>query len=108
MRAVVGEVIFNNKKLGHVWVELLVNQKWLVLDATSGPYWDDSAGNLVERNGTPFDYYAGQTYPVIQTWVYYNDIYYLNPETGSGEAPVFWFRQLSEEEAADSSRTFCT
>lgn len=108
VRVVVGEVIFNDTKMGHVWVELLVNQKWLVLDATSGPYWDDSTGTLVERNGTPFDNYASQTYPVVQTWVYYNDIYYLNSEAGSGDAPVFWYHQLSEEEDADSSRAFRT
>jgi len=108
VRVVVGEVIFNSETLGHVWVELLVSQKWLVLDATCGPYWDDDIGILIERIGTPFDYYSNQTYPVLHTWVYYNDVYYLNAETGSGDAPVSWYHHISDEISEESSHTLRT
>jgi hypothetical protein len=91
VRVVLGEVTFNDIKTGHAWVELLTNGHWLALDPCWGPYWDDKAGNLVRREGVPFDYYAGHTYPVLQVWTYYNDIYYLDPRAGSGYAPNSWF-----------------
>jgi glycosyltransferase involved in cell wall biosynthesis len=45
---------------------------------------------LVRREAVPFEYYASHAYPVLQTWVYYNDIYYLDPRDGSGNAPDSW------------------
>ena len=71
-------------------MELWHNREWLPLAATSGPYWDDEEGKLVTRNGAPFNYYAKYEYPEIEVWAYYNDIYYLDPRTGSGNAPPSW------------------
>lgn len=69
-------------------MELRQNEEWLPLETTSGPYWDDDEGKLVTRRGKPFSYYATHSYDVIEVWGYYNDIYYLDPRTGSGNAPA--------------------
>jgi hypothetical protein len=90
VRVALGEVTFNDIKTGHAWVELLTHGLWLSLDPCWGPYWDDKAGKLVRREGVPFDYYSSHTYPVIQVWIYYNDIYYLDPRDSSGDASASW------------------
>ena len=90
VRVALGEVRFGDEATGHAWVELLTNGQWVALDPGSGPYWDDKAGKLVSRRGMPFDYYANHTYPVLQIWAYYNDIYYYDPRDGSGNTPVSW------------------
>jgi transglutaminase-like putative cysteine protease len=90
VRVVLGKVKFEDGVGGHAWVELWHNGEWLPLEATSGPYWDDEEGKLVTKGGTPFAYYANHDYPVIEVWAYYNDIYYLDPRTHSGNAPDSW------------------
>ena len=90
IRVVLGEVIFNKIETGHAWVELLIDGQWVALDPSWGPYWDDKAEKLVNRRGLPFDYYNSHTYPVIQVWAYYGDIYYLDPRDSSGNAPALW------------------
>ena len=90
VRVALGEVTFYDTKTGHAWVELLTDGLWLSLDPCWGSYWDDKAGNLVRREGVPFDYYTIHTYPVLQAWIYYNDIYYLDPRDSSGNAPNSW------------------
>jgi hypothetical protein len=90
VRVAAGKVLFDNKKVGHVWAELSIDGKWLVLDPTCGPYWDDNKARLVDRVGLPFDYYSGNDFPVIQVWTYYNDAYCLDLKDGSGDAPESW------------------
>ena len=92
IRVALGEVIFGDKVTGHAWAELLTNGEWVALDPSWGPYWDDKAGKLVHRQGRPFNYYASHTYPVLQVWAYYNDIYSWDPRDGSGNAPVSWHK----------------
>ena|SRR4030067_1192449 len=87
---VLGEVNFGVGESGHAWVELLTQGHWLALDPCWGNYWDDKTNRLIYRQGVPFDYYSGHTYPVLQIWAYYNDIYYLDPKIGAGNAPVTW------------------
>ena len=89
-RVVLGKVRFGDKEGGHAWVELKFNGHWLALEPTSGSYWDDETAKLVRSRGVPFDYYAGHTYPEIQVWAYYNDIYYLDPRDNAGNAPDSW------------------
>jgi hypothetical protein len=89
-RAVLGKVKFGDEEGGHAWVEVKHNGKWLPLEATSGPYWNDEDGKLVNSKGFPFNYYSSHAYPVIEIWAYYNDIYYLDPRTGEGNAPEGW------------------
>jgi hypothetical protein len=91
VRVVLGKVTFNGIKMGHAWVELLAGGRWLALDTCWGPYWDDQAGELVHRDGVPFNYYADHSYPVVKVWVYYNDVYYMDLRNGSGNAPASWF-----------------
>jgi hypothetical protein len=90
VRAAVGKVSINNKATGHVWAELYVDQRWLALDPTFGPYWDDAGGKLVPRRGLPFDYYLDHTYPATEVWAYYNDIYQIDSACGAGYAPASW------------------
>ncbi|MFC2022400.1 transglutaminase-like domain-containing protein [Chloroflexota bacterium] len=92
VRVAIGEVEFGDIVTGHAWIELLTNGRWVALDPSSGPYWDDKAGKLVRRRGVPFNYYASHTYPVLQVWSYYNDIYYLDLMDSSGNAPASWHK----------------
>ncbi len=91
IRIVLGKVKFGEVEAGHAWVELFVDGKWLALDPSSGPYWDDQTGNVISRQGLSFDYYASRDFPVVQPWVYYNDVYYVNFLDGSGNAPDTWY-----------------
>ena len=66
VRVALGEIKLGDVETGHAWVELLSNGRWVALDPSCGPYWDDKAGKLVRRRGVPFDYYASHSYPVLQ------------------------------------------
>lgn len=90
VRVVLGKVDFGGEKGGHAWVELMEDGEWLPLEPSSGPYWDDEEGRLVNRVGISFKYFSSHDYPQIEVWAYYNDIYYLDPRDGSGNAPVSW------------------
>jgi transglutaminase-like putative cysteine protease len=90
IRVALGTIRYNNEVTGHAWVELFVGGHWMVLDPCSGPYWDDKDGELIQRQGVPFDYFAGHTFPIVQVWAYYNDIYYLDPRDSSGHTPASW------------------
>jgi len=43
VRVVLGLVNFGGDEGGHAWVEVYENDKWLALEATSGPYYDDDS-----------------------------------------------------------------
>ena len=90
VRVVMGKVDFDGTEMGHAWVELFTDNHWLTLDPSSGPYWDDEAGEIVHRPGHSFDYYLNHPYPVIEIWVYGNDIYYLDLRDNAGNAPDSW------------------
>lgn len=97
VRVVLGKVKFGYAETGHAWVELLTNERWVALDPSYGPYWDDRVEKLVRRQGVPFDYYTGHTYPAVQVWAYFNDIYYLDPDDSSGNAPASWRKAATAE-----------
>lgn len=90
VRVVVGKVDFGGQVNGHAWVEIYENEEWFALEATSGPYWDDEEEALHERHGYPYDYFKTHSYPSIEVWGYFNDVYYYNPSTGEGNAPAHW------------------
>ncbi len=90
VRVAIGEVDLGDSIEGHAWVEVLVDDEWLVLEPTSGTYWDDVTEKLINRKGVSFNYYESRCYPVIQVWIYYNDIYYFNFNSKSGNAPSSW------------------
>ncbi len=90
VRGVLGKVSLNGQPTGHVWVEIYGNGQWQVLDPTCGPYWDNLSEQLVPRKGLPFDYYSDHTYPVLDTWAYFNDVYQMNLTDLSGCYPDSW------------------
>jgi len=97
IRVALGVTIFGDVETGHAWVELLNDGEWLTLDPSWGPYWDDQAGKLVHRSEVPFNHYSSHTYPVVQVWSYYNDVYYLGLTDNSGNAPAWW-RKITQTE----------
>ena len=90
VRVAVGKVIFGDQEGGHAWVEIYIENTWMALESTSGPYWDDDNHRLVERSGLPYDYFGSYEYPSIEVWAYFNDMYYYNTSTGEGNAPSYW------------------
>lgn len=90
VRVVIGKVNFNKSETGHAWVEMLIDGRWQALDPNWGPYWDEKEEKLVRRQGMSFDHYSENMYPVIQTWAYYNDLYYYVPGTDNEDAPSSW------------------
>jgi transglutaminase-like putative cysteine protease len=96
VRVALGVLDNDSMKRGHVWVEVYIYDKWLILDPCSGPYWDDSTGILVQRKGLPFDYYLTHQYPVQQVTVYYNDVFCYECGKSSDNLPVHWKQEGKE------------
>lgn len=90
VRVAVGRVQFGDQVGGHAWAEIYVYDRWMQLEVTSGPYWDDEEQRLVQRGGIPYDYFASNEYPALEVWAYFNDVYYYNTTTGEGNAPDYW------------------
>lgn len=86
VRVVLGKVNFGGEVGGHAWVELKEDGKWLVLDATSGSFYDEENGKKVNRNGVSYNYWKYHEYPVEEVWAYYNDKYFSDKkkEVASG------------------------
>ena len=76
VRVVLGKVNFGGEIGGHAWVEIKEDGEWLVLDPTSGPYFDEDLKEEVKREGLPYDFWKYHPYPVIEIWAYYNDVYF--------------------------------
>lgn len=93
VRVVVGEVNFSGEVGGHAWVQFYQNGKWVDLEATSGPFWDDDDNKLVENTGFPFNFFRNHPYPVEEYWAFFNDRYFYNPHSGkqSTDLPAHWF-----------------
>lgn len=88
VRVVIGEVYFDdNSSGGHAWVELYEDGSWIVIDATVGEYYDDEAGEFVNRT-LPFDYWRYHDFPIVDVWAYYNDKYFL--DLRAHHAPGAW------------------
>jgi hypothetical protein len=86
VRVVLGKVNFGGEAGGHAWVEIKEGGKWLALEATSGPFYDEERGEKVNRNGVSYDYWKYHEYPVVEVWAYYNDKYFTDKkeEVASG------------------------
>ena len=91
VRVVLGSAAFNGVERGHAWVQILIDNRWVALDPIWGPYWDNQEDCLVDRQRMPFNHFIYENYPAQQVWIYYNDIYYLNPVSDSGNAPSSWY-----------------
>lgn len=92
VRVVLGLVDFDGSIGGHAWVEVYEGGVWVPLEATSGPYYDDERKQLVESEGLLYTYFKFFPYPVLDTWVYYNDQYFYDIETKKGNPPASWMR----------------
>jgi len=91
VRVVLGKVNFQGIIGGHAWVEIKDNGKWMILDPTCGPYYDDENKVVRNRNGVNYNYWKYHPYPVEETWVYYNDRYFTdeNEEVASGWSTLY-------------------
>jgi len=90
VRVVLGTVNFEGSIGGHAWVELKQGDNWLILDPTSGSYYDDETGQFIEALPFPFDYFLYHEFPVVERWYFYNDQYFEDLTTGLGNAPSNW------------------
>lgn len=98
VRVALGQVNFDGEVGGHAWVELKQGDNWIILDATSGPYYDDETQQLVNQTPIPFDYFLYHEFPVIERWYYYNDQYFKDLGSGAGNAPTTWAAQATYNE----------
>jgi hypothetical protein len=89
VRMVLGLVDFDGTTGGHAWVQVYENGRWFDIEPTSGAYYSDGK-YISEYASIPYDYFKYREYPSIEIWVYYNNLYYLDVETGKGNAPSSW------------------
>lgn len=92
VRVAIGQVDFGDVSGGHAWVEVYEDGEWFPLDPTDGPYYDDDSSELIPANSSEVDYdeYKDSSYPVVEIWYYYNNEYFIDLGTQSGNAPVSW------------------
>lgn len=92
VRVAIGQVDFGDVSGGHAWVEVYEDGEWFPLDPTDGPYYDDDSSELIPADSSEVDYdeYRDSSYPVVEIWYYYNNEYFIDLGTRSGNAPVSW------------------
>ena len=103
VRVALGKVNFSGNASGHAWVEIKEDGGWMVLEATSGPFYDDDGSKKVDRDGVSYDYWKYHEYPVVEVWGYYNDVYFTdqNEEVASG-----WSQHAETSLESDILRSF--
>ncbi|AFV23564.1 hypothetical protein Mpsy_1356 [Methanolobus psychrophilus R15] len=92
VRVAIGEVSLSGISGGHAWVEVYEEGEWFPLDATFGPYYDDDAGCVVDTDTANMDFYyfKDRHYSVTRLWYYYNNEYFIDVSSGTGNAPDNW------------------
>lgn len=92
VRVAIGYVNFDGITGGHAWVEVYEGGEWFPLDATMGPYYDESEDEVVagDEDSTNYYHFTTESYPVIQLWYYYNDDYFVDVISQTGNAPDNW------------------
>jgi len=98
VRVVLGKVDFDGSIGGHAWVEIKENGRWMVIDATCGPYYDEESDELVSRGGVNYGYWNYHTYPEVEVWCYYNDVYFTDEKA---EVADGWSNQYDVFTEAD-------
>ena len=106
VRVALGIVDFGDENAGHAWTEILLNNQWVVLDTTGGPYWDDQQNKLTEETGFSYDYWVTHPYPVVDNWAFYNDQYFVDVDTKTGNAPTNWGIELSSSNIVEQKLSF--
>jgi hypothetical protein len=93
VRVAIGLVDFDGSTGGHAWVEVYEDGEWFPLDPTVGPYYDDDLKKVVypdDYEDIDFDYFQDEDYSVIELWYYYNNEYFMDVTSGTGDAPDNW------------------
>ncbi len=95
VRVGLGKVDFDGSIGGHAWVEIKEDGRWMVLDATCGPYYDGESEEVVSRGGVNYGYWKYHTYPEVEVWCYYNDVYFTDENEDVADG---WSTQYDAEE----------
>lgn len=93
VRVVTGLVNFGGGNTGgHAWAEVFdtSTSRWFALEATSGNYYNSDTGQLQTSDGLPFDYFKRVSYPSVQLWNYFNDVYFYDLGRNEGIVPENW------------------
>ncbi|MFY1113255.1 MAG: transglutaminase-like domain-containing protein [Methanosarcinaceae archaeon] len=91
VRVAIGEVNFGEASGGHAWVEVYEDSAWFPLDATGGPYYDEESSEVLsDVSEIDYEEYRNSSYPVVEVWYYYNNEYFVDLGTQSGDAPISW------------------
>ncbi|SFM78377.1 transglutaminase domain-containing protein [Methanolobus profundi] len=93
VRVAIGIVNFDGSAGGHAWVEVYEDDEWFPVDATVGPYYDDDEEEVIypdDYEDIDFDYFLDEDYSVVEVWYYYNNEYFIDASSGTGDAPDNW------------------
>lgn len=92
VRVAIGEVSLSGTSGGHAWVEVYENGKWFPLDPTVGPYYDEGTGSIADSDefNTGYYYFKDRKYSVVKLWYYYNNEYFIDISSGTGNVPDNW------------------
>jgi hypothetical protein len=93
LRVAVGIVNFDGSIGGHAWVEVYEDGEWFPVDATVGPYYDEDLKEVVYPDGyegIDFNSFQDEDYSVVEVWYYYNNEYFMDMSSGTGDAPDSW------------------
>lgn len=92
VRVAIGEVSLSGMSGGHAWVEVYEEGEWFPLDPTVGPYYDERTGCVVDNDESKKGYYCfkDRKYSVVKLWYYYNNEYFIDVISGTGNAPDNW------------------
>lgn len=92
VRVAIGCVNFDGITGGHAWVEVYEDGEWFPLDATMGPYYNEDEDELVSGYEENANYYkfSLESYPVVELWYYYNNVYFIDAISQTGNAPDNW------------------
>ncbi|MBR9702035.1 hypothetical protein GOV13_03875 [Candidatus Pacearchaeota archaeon] len=85
VRVVLGKVNFSDVVGGHAWVEIKEGDKWMVLDPSLGPFYDEYFNIKLERDPIKYNYWKYHEYPSVEIWMYYNDVYFTDEEAEVAE-----------------------
>ena len=92
-RVAIGERKFSGINGGHAWVEVYEDGKWYPVDAVVGPRYDAQTSEVVycdNYEDIDFHYFQNEDYSVTEVWYYYNNEYFIDVSSGSGDAPDNW------------------
>ncbi len=107
VRVVLGKVNFDGQIGGHAWVEIYENEQWIPLEATAGAYYYEDTDRVSPAQNISYMYFRYHSYPVVEVWYYYNNIYFrdVTKRAGTGNFPENW-KKSSRSYLRDELETF--